>query len=206
MKQLVIGCSFLLAIVCCNVAHAAEVDTRPLDVKIVPAFPRLEWPAWLTGADRGQSGEVLPVVITGARDGTNRLFIASQHGTIHVMPNNRQADSVTTFLDIRDRVIYNPNKTKKDSSAWHFIHGMQRMANSTSTTQKSRLATNLMSRSSRDLWFPKTIPSRQIPKARKYCSVFVNLSGITMVARWSLDPKATCISVWATGGPLTTHT
>ena len=41
------------------------------------------------------------VFVTGARDGTNRLFVVEQAGTIRVMPAN---GAMSLFLDIRPRV------------------------------------------------------------------------------------------------------
>ena len=35
----------------------ADVDTSPLRVQIVPAFPDLQWPDWMTGADEGNANE-----------------------------------------------------------------------------------------------------------------------------------------------------
>jgi len=113
MPRLICQFFALLALIHAQIAPGAEVDTRPLRVQIVPAFPDLQWPDWMTGADEGVNREVLPVVITGARDGSNRLFIASQHGSIHVMPNDPQTKSVETYLDILDRVHYNPNQNEE---------------------------------------------------------------------------------------------
>jgi hypothetical protein len=48
------------------------------------------------------TGLVNPVFVTGARDGTNRLFIVEQAGTIRVMPAGGGTTSL--FLDIRTRV------------------------------------------------------------------------------------------------------
>ncbi|HVG55281.1 MAG TPA: PQQ-dependent sugar dehydrogenase, partial [Vicinamibacterales bacterium] len=48
------------------------------------------------------TGLVNPVFVTGARDGTRRLFIVEQAGTIRVMPIDGGAMSL--FLDIRSRV------------------------------------------------------------------------------------------------------
>ncbi len=92
---------------------AAEVDQRPLDVDIVPAFPRLQWPDDLTGADRGLLREVRPLVITGAGDGSNRLFVATQHGTIHVWKNDPQVEQAPLFLDIRDRVSFDESRNEE---------------------------------------------------------------------------------------------
>ena len=48
------------------------------------------------------TGLVNPVFVTGARDGTNRLFIVEQAGTIRVMPIG--GSGMSLFLDIRSRV------------------------------------------------------------------------------------------------------
>lgn len=84
----------------------AEVDERPLEVQVVPAFPRLEWPDWVLGFDEGRPQDPRPLLLTGAGDGTNRMFVISQYGTVHVFPNDPQADTMQTFLDIRDQVQY----------------------------------------------------------------------------------------------------
>jgi glucose/arabinose dehydrogenase len=84
----------------------AEVDQQPLNVRIVPAFPNIEWPEWTKGLDVGIPRDPRPLIITGAGDGTNRIFVVSQYGTIHVWPNDPAAEEMQTFLDIRDRVQY----------------------------------------------------------------------------------------------------
>lgn len=83
-----------------------EVDERPLDVRVEAAFPQLKWPESLTGADSGRLREPRPVFITGAGDGTNRIFIGSQYGIIFDIPNDPNAQEMTPFLDIQDRVEY----------------------------------------------------------------------------------------------------
>jgi glucose/arabinose dehydrogenase len=84
----------------------AEVDQRPLQVQVVPAFPNLEWPDWVRGLDEGKPRDPRPLLLTGAGDGTNRIFVVSQYGTVHVWPNDPAAAEMKTFLDIRDRVQY----------------------------------------------------------------------------------------------------
>jgi len=90
-----------------------EVDQRPLAVDVVPAFPYLQWPDDLTGADRGLRIDVRPLVITGAGDGSNRLFVATQHGTIHVWENNPRVGRTPLFLDIRDRVSFDERENEE---------------------------------------------------------------------------------------------
>ncbi len=106
--------------VCClffyilsTVCVVAEVDQRPLPVKVVAAFPQLDWPEWLRGLDVGRVRDPRPLLIMGARDGTNRIFAASEYGTIHVWPNDSSTSKMNTFLDIRDRVPYDDKQNEE---------------------------------------------------------------------------------------------
>jgi glucose/arabinose dehydrogenase len=89
-----------------SIAAAQEVNTQPLEMKAVPAFPNLQWPDDITGIEEGLMKDVRPLIITGAGDGTNRIFVATQPGTIHVFKNDPQVEEMHTFLDLRDRVHY----------------------------------------------------------------------------------------------------
>jgi glucose/arabinose dehydrogenase len=84
----------------------AQIDERPLDVKVVPAFPQLEWPDWIRGVDEGQTRDPRPLLVSGAGDGTNRIFCGSEYGAVFVWPNRPDANEMKTFLDIRKRVQY----------------------------------------------------------------------------------------------------
>ena len=50
----------------------------------------------------------VPVEIQNASDGSNRLFVVEQQGTIKVFPNNNEVtpNQVSTFLDISSKVAY----------------------------------------------------------------------------------------------------
>jgi glucose/arabinose dehydrogenase len=85
---------------------AQEVDQRPLEIGIVPAFPNFEWPDEMRGLDEGKVREVRPIVITGAGDGSDRLFVATQPGTVHVFANDPTTSEMKTFIDLRDRIHY----------------------------------------------------------------------------------------------------
>jgi glucose/arabinose dehydrogenase len=82
----------------------APVNKQPLRVNVVPAFAKLDWPGWLRGIDEGLQRDPRPLLLTGAGDGTNRIFVGTQYGTIHVWPNDASAKTMQTFLDIRDRI------------------------------------------------------------------------------------------------------
>jgi hypothetical protein len=72
----------------------ARVQPRQ-QVPLAPTAIQLE-PVVTTGLSS-------PIYVTNAKDGTNRLFIAEQPGTIKV----RQPDgTVSTFLDITSRVFF----------------------------------------------------------------------------------------------------
>jgi hypothetical protein len=76
-------------------ARAADgVDTSPLPIKTVRAFPNLK--------------PRRPVAITGAADGKNRLFICSEFGQLLIIPNaaDQQTEETKTFLDIEEKVDY----------------------------------------------------------------------------------------------------
>jgi len=47
-----------------------------------------------------------PVGLVTAKDGTSRLFVIEQEGTIRVFSNSENATSSSVFLDLRDRVLY----------------------------------------------------------------------------------------------------
>jgi len=75
--------------------NAADgVDTSPLPLIAVRAYPKYK--------------PRRPVAITHAGDGSNRLFVLSEHGQILILPKDQGAteEDVKTFLDIEDKVDY----------------------------------------------------------------------------------------------------
>ena len=88
-----------------NCVALAAVDERPLDVRVVTTFDGLQWPDTITGESEGKSLEPRPLIITGAGDGSNRMFAATEYGTIHVFKNDPAVREMKTFLDIRERVM-----------------------------------------------------------------------------------------------------
>jgi glucose/arabinose dehydrogenase len=71
---------------------AVRLDETPLAVHARRAFPKLEFER--------------PVVLTHAGDGTNRVFVASQLGQVHVFANKQTASKTEIFLDIENQVRY----------------------------------------------------------------------------------------------------
>jgi glucose/arabinose dehydrogenase len=71
---------------------AVQLDETPLGVHARRAFPKLEFER--------------PLLLTHAGDGTNRVFVASQFGKVHVFANKSSASKTEVFLDIEDHVRY----------------------------------------------------------------------------------------------------
>ncbi|MCA9212129.1 MAG: PQQ-dependent sugar dehydrogenase [Planctomycetales bacterium] len=80
-------------------AHAEDIDTSPIGVKTERAFPNLR--------------PRRPVIITHAGDGSDRVFIVTQQGVIHWIPNDQNVEKTNTFLDIEDRVVYSDRKNEE---------------------------------------------------------------------------------------------
>ena len=91
----------------------AEVDFSPLDVKIVPAFTDLQWTDWKSETDSGKPIPLRPLVLTHAGDGSDRVFVATEHGVVHVFANDPKAAKTAVFLDIQDRVSYDDKQNEE---------------------------------------------------------------------------------------------
>ncbi len=89
------------------------VDERPLPVESAPAFPDLKWTGWQPADDRGRPTPLRPIVLTHAGDGSNRVFVATQHGVIHVFPNDHRATETRVFLDLQSRVTYDDKQNEE---------------------------------------------------------------------------------------------
>ncbi len=78
----------------------ADLNTSPIDVSVVEAYPNLH-------IDR-------PIVITGAGDGSKRLFVASQQGPIYwIDQNDSKVEEPNLFMDISDRVSYKDHENEE---------------------------------------------------------------------------------------------
>src|SRR6267142_915639 len=90
-----------------------EVDESIMPVTTAAAFPDLQWAGWSPVNDKGRPTPLRPLVLTHAGDGSNRVFVATQHGVIHVFPNDQKATKTQVFLDIQERVSYDDNQNEE---------------------------------------------------------------------------------------------
>jgi glucose/arabinose dehydrogenase len=91
----------------------APLDETPMPVEAAVAFPDLRWTGWSPTDDRGRVTPLRPIVLTHAGDGSDRVFVATEHGVIHVFPNDQKATQTKVFLDLRDRVVYDDNQNEE---------------------------------------------------------------------------------------------
>jgi glucose/arabinose dehydrogenase len=91
----------------------APVDESPLPLTTALAFPKLEWSGWSAEPESGKVIPLRPIVLTHAGDGSNRVFVATQHGVIHVFPNDQQATKTQIFFDMQAKVRYDDNANEE---------------------------------------------------------------------------------------------
>lgn len=78
----------------------ASLDTKPMPVKVVDAYPNLR-------VDR-------PIVLTGAGDGSGRLFIAGQRGKVFFIDaSDQNVERPTLFADLSKRVSYKDRENEE---------------------------------------------------------------------------------------------
>ncbi len=125
----------------------AEVDETPLPLETAVAFPRLKWTGWKAATDAGKPTPLRPLVLTHAGDGSNRVFVATQHGVIHVFANDEKPAPTKVFLDIQDRVPYDDNQNEEGflGLAFHPRYKQNGEFFVFYTTRKAKL-TNVLSR------------------------------------------------------------
>jgi CubicO group peptidase (beta-lactamase class C family)/glucose/arabinose dehydrogenase len=82
-----------------DVSPSLKVPETASNVEVEKAFPKLR-------INR-------PILVTNAGDGSNRLFVPSQLGTIFVIPNDPSVEEPKVFLDIEPRVVYQDKENEK---------------------------------------------------------------------------------------------
>jgi len=98
-----------------------EVNTTPLAIKTEIAFPDLKWSGWSSETTAGKVNALRPIVLTHANDGSNRVFVATQHGVVHAFANDQKATETKVLLDIQDRVQYD-DKTNEEGLLGMALH------------------------------------------------------------------------------------
>jgi glucose/arabinose dehydrogenase len=89
-----------------------EVDESPLPIATELAFGDVKWTGWDDGSESGKVIPLRPIVLTHAGDGSNRTFLATQHGVIHILPTSG-AKNTTVFLDIQSKCLYRDNENEQ---------------------------------------------------------------------------------------------
>ena len=75
------------------------VSAADLGVSIESAFPNLRI--------------ARPIVITHAGDGSNRIFVASQLGSVHVFDKNSEVEEAAVFFDHEEQVTYKDKENEE---------------------------------------------------------------------------------------------
>ena len=75
-----------------------------LNLKGRLAFPSLQWDNWEPVDETGRQRTLRLMELTYANDGTNRLFAASQYGSIWTFENRSDVTKSHMFLDLRGKV------------------------------------------------------------------------------------------------------
>jgi glucose/arabinose dehydrogenase len=126
-----------------------QLDERPMPLMAELAFPNLEWTGWDPAAD-GRPTPIRPIVLTYAPDGSNRVFVATQRGVIHVFPNDPQATKTKVFLDMQDKVRYSDRENEegflgmafhprfKENGEFFVFHTVKRLNNVVSRYRVSK--------------------------------------------------------------------
>lgn len=78
---------------------AEQVKETPLPLKAQLAYPELRLRR--------------PLVVTNAGDGSQRVFVVSQYGAIHILPKDRRATKAPVFLDIQSQVVYKDKENEE---------------------------------------------------------------------------------------------
>ena len=92
-----VAASFCPAVI--SQAIAADVNTSEIKVGVRRVFPGVQIRR--------------PIVVTHANDGSDRIFVASQLGVVHILENDEEAEESITFLDIEDQVVYNDKQNEE---------------------------------------------------------------------------------------------
>jgi glucose/arabinose dehydrogenase len=141
-----------------------DVNETPWDLETVLAFPDLQWEGWQPTTPQGKPNPIRPIVLTHAGDGSNRLFVGTEHGVIYTFPNDPKTVKTQIFLDLRDRVKYTDMENEEGflGLAFHPNYKTNGEFFVFYTTKKAKL-TNIVSR----FRVSKTDPNKADPDSEE---------------------------------------
>lgn len=84
-----------------------------LPVKATLAFPQLQWNGWTPEGSDGKPIPLRPILLTHASDGSNRIFVPTQQGVVHVFDNKSEAQTTKVFLDLTKKVVYKDSENEE---------------------------------------------------------------------------------------------
>jgi glucose/arabinose dehydrogenase len=90
-----------------------QLNTEPMSVATVLAFPNIEWQGWEGVTPEGEVNDFRPIVLTHAGDGSNRVFVGTQQGIIHVFPNKDEVSASQVYLDMSKKVRYHAKENEE---------------------------------------------------------------------------------------------
>ena len=134
-----------------SLSFAADSPNGVSPHKAQSAFPDLKWSGWSPVSDDGKAQPLRPIVLTHAGDGSNRIFVATQRGVIHVFENRQSVKKTKVFLDIELKVVYNDKKNEEGllgfafhpkyrQNGYFFIYYTARDAEHTSVISRFRVS------------------------------------------------------------------
>ena len=90
-----------------------EIDTTPLAMKTEVAFPDLKLTNWEGISPAGKIAPLRAIFLTHAGDDSNRIFLATQRGVVHVFPNDQKVKKTKIFLDLEKDVLYRDDQNEQ---------------------------------------------------------------------------------------------
>src|SRR4051812_12190720 len=112
-RNITLACLCIAALLDSRACCADEIDMRPLSLSVEIAFPSVEWTGWAPASETGIINPIRPILVTGAGDGSNRVFVPTQQGVLYVLPNDQAATKAEVFLNIEPKVAYD-DKTNEE--------------------------------------------------------------------------------------------
>jgi glucose/arabinose dehydrogenase len=92
---------------------APEPIDGTLKLSVEQAFPQLKWAGWEPEDKDGRPQNFRPILLTNAKDGSNRVFVASQLGQLYSFENRADVTDSKLILDISDRVQYKDTENEE---------------------------------------------------------------------------------------------